>query len=151
MESTNRNNQGRFVSGHKGAKPKGAINKSTRDYLARLDKINQLLETSLEDNILSLSKKEQVMFWLEIQKFIHGKLSKFSEPEPEKEKITKVTFNIVGSSASPLDDPPAPPSSADVHPGIPVPSTGNATAQYGSNDLGKVRSPGRFSRTSRIK
>jgi hypothetical protein len=62
MESTNRNKQGRFVSGHKGAKPKGAINKYTRDYLARLDKINQLLETCLEDNILSLSKKEHPCF-----------------------------------------------------------------------------------------
>lgn len=95
MESSNRNNQGRFVSGHKGAKPKGAMNKNTREYLVRLEKINNILETNLEDNILSMSKKEQVMLWLELQKIMHIKMSKFTEPEPEKERIDKIIFEVV--------------------------------------------------------
>ena len=153
MESENRNNQGRFVSGHKGAKPKGAINKSTRDYLARLEKVNALLETNLADNISSLGKKEQVMLWLEIQKFIHIKLAKFSEPEPEKEQINKITFEVVGSDRKPYVDPDDLPASPAV--GVsgppqtaPVPPADNAPILYGAADMGRVRSPNRFKRTS---
>lgn len=91
------------------------------------------------------------MFWLEIQKFLHGKLSKFTEPEPEKEQIRKITFQVIGSRGNTHHDPPDPSlSSADVHQGIPVPPTGNAPVQYGSNDVGRFRSPGRFNRTSRF-
>jgi hypothetical protein len=100
MESNSRNNQGRFVVGHKGTKPKGAINKNTRDYLARLDKINSILESNLENNILSLSKKEQVMLWLDLQKFMHAKMSKLTEPEPEKERIDKIIFEVIGGDNS---------------------------------------------------
>jgi hypothetical protein len=48
MADNNRNSQGRFVTGHKGAKPKGTINKQTREYMERVDRINDLLESNLE-------------------------------------------------------------------------------------------------------
>jgi len=155
MESESRNSQGRFVSGHKGSKPKGAMNKNTRDYLARLDKINTLLESNLEDNISSLSKKDQVMLWLDIQKFMHVKMSKFTEPDPAKEPITKITFQVVDSHGKPYVDPPDPPASPTAgvsgpsHP-APVPPAANAPIQYGAIDVGKVRSPNYFSRIKRI-
>ncbi|MEI6749285.1 MAG: hypothetical protein WCM93_09000 [Bacteroidota bacterium] len=125
MESNNRNNQGRFVTGHKGSKPKGAINKNTREYLARLDKINDILESNLEDNILSLSKKEQVMLWLELQKFMHAKMSKFTEPEPEKERIDKIVFEIIeGKKSQPeIQADPSNPSGAGT--GTPQPAKVN--------------------------
>ena len=154
MKSDSRNSQGRFVSGHKGAKPKGAINKSTREYLAHLEKVNNLLESNLEDNIISLSKKEQVMLWLEIQKFMHIKMSKFTEPEPEKEQINKITFQIVGGNRSHSEiqpDPPKPSAAASESPQSgqvrPAPNTAEL---YGAIDVGRVRSPNHFKRFSSI-
>jgi hypothetical protein len=151
---SNRNNSGRFVAGHKGAKPKGAINLNTREYLARLEKVNNLLESNLLNNINSLSKKEQVMLWLEIQKLMHIKLSKLTEPEPEKEQINKITFQIVGGDRSKSQiqpDPPKPSTevSGSLLPGqvSPVP---NQSIQYGAIDVGRVRSPNHFNRTRTI-
>jgi hypothetical protein len=143
MESNNRNNQRRFIAGHKGTKPKGSINKNTRDYLARLDKINTILESNLEDNILSLSKKEQVMLWLELQKFMHAKMSKLTEPEPEKERIDKIIFEVIGgdNSEREIQHDPSRPSGAgsgtsqpaNVNPQI------NEQLQHGAANAGKVR------------
>ncbi|MEI8049677.1 MAG: hypothetical protein WCI92_20060 [Bacteroidota bacterium] len=146
MESNNRNNQGRFIVGHKGTKPKGAINKNTRDYLARLDKINNILESNLEENILSLSKKEQVMLWLELQKFMHAKMSKLTEPEPEKERIDKIIFEVVEGDSSQteiteIQDDLSKPSGAASGTSQPakVNRQINEPLQYGAVDAGKVR------------
>ena len=155
MESEIRNNQGRFVSGHKGSKPKGAMNKSTRDYLARLDKISDLLEVNLEDKICSLSNKDFVMLWFEIEKFKHLKLSKFTEPDPAKEPITKITFHVVGSDGKPYVDPPDPPASSVTEASV-APQTDqvrppvDTSIQYGAIDVGRVRRPGYINRTRRI-
>jgi hypothetical protein len=155
MESENRNNQGRFVSGHKGSKPKGAMNKNTRDYLARLDKINTLLESNLEDNISSLSKKDQVMLWLDIQKFMHVKMSKFTEPDPAKEQINKITFQVVDSQGRPYHAPPDTPA-IPVAEAPATPQTGqirppaDTYIQYGAIDVGRVRRPGYINRTRSI-
>jgi hypothetical protein len=149
IEENTRNDQGRFVAGHKGLKPKGATNKQTREYLERVEWVLELLESNLEDNVNSLSKKEQIMLWVELQKLLHSKLPKIPEPVPEKEPITKITFEVVGSHKSDLDDPPAvppPPSqkiSAPVQPGLVrrdgsgnVPFNGNAsTKQSGGNNF----------------
>ena len=155
MESENRNSQGRFVSGHKGSKPKGAMNKSTREYLARLDKITDLLDADLEENIHSLSKKEKVMFWFEIEKLKHIKLSRFTEPDPAKEQINKITFEVVDSHGKPYVDPddhPATPVAAvsGPHQPAPVPRPANAPVHYGTVDMSKVRNPNRFSRIKRL-
>ena len=155
MESENRNSQGRFVSGHKGSKPKGAMNKNTRDYLARLEKINTLLESNLEDNISSLSKKDQVMLWLDIQKFMHVKMSKFTEPDPANEPITKIIFEVVDSQGKPYVDPPDPPATPAAEVSV-APQTGqvrppaDTSIQYGAIDVGRVRRPGYINRTRRI-
>ena len=155
MESENRNSQGRFVSGHKGSKPKGAMNKSTRDYLARLDKISDLLEVNLEDKINSLSNKDYVMLWFEIEKFKHLKLSKFTEPDPSKEPITKITFEVVDSHGKPYHDPPDIPATPVAEASV-APQTGqvrppaDTSIQYGAIDVGRVRRPGFINRTRRI-
>lgn len=152
MESENRNNQGRFVSGHKGSKPKGAMNKNTRAYLARLDKISNLLEDNLEENIRSLSKKEQVMFWFELEKLKHVKLAKFTEPDPVPEAISKITFQVIDSQGRPYHDPPDTPASP-VAQASATSQTGqvsppdNTPIQYGAIDVGRVRPPNYFSRT----
>lgn len=151
MEENSRNSQGRFVSGHKGAKPKGAINRSTREYLVRLQKINDLLESNLMGNIPDLSKNYQAKLWMELQKFIHLKMSKFTEPDPEKEKISKIIFELVGADGKTINDKPAPDAkpSAGV-PGPPppaqVPPAANAPILYGAIDTGKVRSSSCFRR-----
>lgn len=150
MESS-RNNQGRFVTGHKGSKPKGAINKSTRAYLARLDKISKLLEANLPGNINKLSAKEQVMFWFEIEKFKHLKLSKFTEPDPEKEPITKITFELVGADGKTIDDPPVSPPAPLTETAAPLESgqvrpANSASVQCGSIDVGRVKRSNDFPR-----
>ncbi len=155
MESGNRNSQGRFVSGHKGAKPKGAINKSTRDYLAYLDKISSLLEANLPVNINNLTAKDQVMLWFEIEKFKHLKLSKFTEPEPEKEQISRITFQVVDSAGNRLDTPGNSPTSPpdavlEQHSPVQAPLAENAPILYGAIDEGRVRRPNHFKRISRF-
>ena len=154
MESNSRNNQGRFVSGHKGAKPKGAMNKNTREYLVRLEKINNILEANLEDNISSLSKKEQVMLWLELQKIMHIKMSKFTEPEPEKERIDKIVFEVIEGERSQTEiqaDPPKPSyaASATSQPGMGNTQSNDPT-QYSSVDYGKDKVVKRFRSTRSI-
>ena len=59
METTNnnRNNQGRFVKGHSGAKPKGAVSKKNRKYFERIERVVNLLETNIDENIKNMSNK----------------------------------------------------------------------------------------------
>ena len=148
MESENRNSLGRFVSGHKGSKPKGAINKNTRDYLAILDKISDLLEEDLIDNIRSFNKKEKVRLWYATKTLKHIKLSKFTEPDPQKEEITKIIFEIVDSLGRPFVHPDDRPATATPAVSGPLPPSqappANAPIQYGAFDEGRIRKSGSF-------
>jgi hypothetical protein len=148
MDQNSRNNQGRFVSGHKGAKPKGAMNKSTREYMARLEKISNILESNLEENLASLSKKDQIKFWLEVQKIRHARMSRFPEPEPEKERIDKIVFEVVEGGPPPAEvqaelskSSPAVPVNSQP-PGHNTQST--EPIQYGTADAGKVKRTNSF-------
>ncbi len=97
-----RNNQGHFVRGHSGFKPKGAINKQTQKYLERVEWVISLLEVDIEENILNMSPKEKVLLWLELQKFVNPKLQRVKvDPIPEKDPITKITFEVVHSYPPP--------------------------------------------------
>lgn len=91
--NNNRNNKGQFAKGHAGAKPKGAISKQHRKYFQRIERIVGMLEINLQQNINNMSEKEQVMLWLELQKFMHSKFTKFTDPSPEVAEVDK-TINI---------------------------------------------------------
>jgi hypothetical protein len=148
MDQNSRNNQGRFVSGHKGAKPKGAMNKSTREYMARLEKISNILESNLEENLASLSKKDQIKFWLEIQKIKHTRMSKFPEPEPKKERIDKIIFEVVEGGQPPAEVQADLSKRSDVVSGNSLPRGQNTQShepiQYGAADAGKVKRTNSF-------
>ena len=100
-----RNTSGRFVKGHPGLKPKGAVSRQSKEYLARVEWVMQLLEENLDANIQSLPAKEQVSLWLDLNKYIFAKLP--PEKEEPKDKIDKITFNLIHSypDGKPYDGP----------------------------------------------
>ena len=92
----NRNNLGRFVKGHSGAKPKGAISQHTRKYIAYIDEILKALETDLSENIEHLRPKERVHLWLGLQKIKNAhELKELAEADPPSEEPLQIIFDII--------------------------------------------------------
>lgn len=94
-----RNNRGHFVKGHSGFKPKGAINKQTRQYLESVDWVVKLLESNMEDNINTLGPKEKILLWANLKKLMLSKADMTEdEPVSEDKTIDKITFSVVHCS-----------------------------------------------------
>ena len=100
-----RNTSGRFVKGHNGLKPKGAVSRKSQEYMARVEWVMQLLEQNLDENVRSLPAKEQVSLWLDLNKYIFAKRP--PEKEEPKDKIDKITFQLIHSypDGKPYDGP----------------------------------------------
>jgi hypothetical protein len=100
----NRNNLGRFVKGHSGAKPKGAISKNTRKYIAYIDEILKLLEANLTENIENLRPKEQVHLWMGLQKIKNAhELKELVEADPPPKEPMQITFEVIGRNGEVVD------------------------------------------------
>jgi hypothetical protein len=77
METNDRDNKGKFVKGHRGFKPKGALNHTTREVK---EKFNQLLESyPLEQMIADLQElkpRERLSVIVGLLEYFMPKLNK---------------------------------------------------------------------------
>jgi hypothetical protein len=84
-----------------GGRPKGAVNKITREHKERVEWVLELLDEKLEANIEKLKPKEMVELWLSLQEYVRPKLQRVNlEVDQEDKKINKIIFEIVQSGAS---------------------------------------------------
>jgi len=84
-----------------GGRPKGAVNKITREMKERIEWVLELLDQSLEENIVKLKPKEMVELWVDLQEYVRPKLQRVNlEVDPGDKKINKIIFEIVQSGAS---------------------------------------------------
>jgi hypothetical protein len=92
-----RDESGRFLPGHKGSKPKGAVSRNSREFLERIEYITQLLEETLEEKITSLPAKAHVALWLELNKAIFAK--KLPDKELNEDE-RQIIINLVHADGS---------------------------------------------------
>ncbi|MBT3747491.1 MAG: hypothetical protein HOG34_00800 [Bacteroidetes bacterium] len=91
-----RDNNGKFLKGHSGLKRKGTLNKKTVEIKQRIEKVLELLDESLETDLMALSPKEKIQLWMDLQEFIRPKLQRTQTDLTTKgNELTKITFEVV--------------------------------------------------------
>ena len=88
--------RGKFAKGHPGLKPKGTPNKVTTEVKQRIERVLEILDESLEADLLALSPKDKVQLWMDLQEFIRPKLQRSQTDITTKgNEICKITFEVV--------------------------------------------------------
>ena len=94
-----RNDKGQFTAGHTGLKKAGTPNKLTVETKQRIERVLEILDETLETDLLALSPKEKVQLWMDLQEFIRPKLQRTQTDLTSKgEKITKITFEVLNGN-----------------------------------------------------
>ena len=97
----NRNERGQLQRGHGGLKQKGTLNKKTREFREKIDMVLNILDDRIEQNIETLTPKEQVQMWMDLQEFIRPKLQRTQTDLTSKDKeITKISIEVINGSSS---------------------------------------------------
>jgi hypothetical protein len=97
----NRNEKGQLQKGHNGLRKAGTPNKLTIEAKQRIERVLELLDESLEDDLMALSPKEKVQLWMDLQEFIRPKLQRTQTDLTSKgETINKITFEVLSGSES---------------------------------------------------
>jgi hypothetical protein len=85
----------KFKAGNDG-RPKGAINKTTREFKERVEWVLGLLDETLEEDLQGMRAAEKVKLWLDLQEFVRPKLQRMNlAVEPGDDNVTKITFEVV--------------------------------------------------------
>jgi len=97
----NRNNKGQLQAGHPGLRKKGVPNKVTQEVKQRIERVLEILDESLETDLMALSPKEKVQLWMDLQEFIRPKLQRTQTDLTSKgETINKITFEVLSGTES---------------------------------------------------
>lgn len=87
-----------------GGRPKGATNKTTREYKERVEWVLGLLDESLESDLMELKAADKVKLWLDLQEFVRPKLQRMNlDLAPQDDKISKIVFEVVRSPLTPMN------------------------------------------------
>jgi outer membrane PBP1 activator LpoA protein len=97
---TQRNHKGQFTKGHNGFKPKGAINRKTRQQQSRIEELLKLIDQHLEMDVLNLDGKERIKLWLNLEKSQIKNKSDQPDPAAGIQPENKITFEVVRSTNS---------------------------------------------------
>lgn len=65
-----------FKKGHSGYKPKGKRNKKTQEFLSRFEKVLNLLDETICQDIAELEPIERAKMWNDLQEYIRPKLAR---------------------------------------------------------------------------
>jgi hypothetical protein len=85
----------KFKAGNNG-RPKGAVNKTTREFKERVEWVLGLLDQTLEEDLQGMRAAEKVKLWLDLQEFVRPKLQRMNlAVEPGDDNVTKITFEVV--------------------------------------------------------
>jgi hypothetical protein len=95
---TQRNHKGQFTQGHKGFKPKGAINRKTRQQQSRVEELLKLIDQHLEKDVLNLVGKERIKLWLNLSKSMIKDNTDQPDPVADIQPLNKFTFEVVHSA-----------------------------------------------------
>ena len=96
-----RNEKGQLIKGHQGLKRTGTPNKMTVETKQRIERVLELLDETLETDLMALSPKEKVQLWMDLQEFIRPKLQRTQTDLTSKgETITKITFEVLNGIES---------------------------------------------------
>jgi hypothetical protein len=96
-----RNEKGQLQKGHNGLRKAGTLNKLTVEAKQRIERVLELLDETLETDLMALSPKEKVQLWMELQEFIRPKLQRTQTDLTSKgETITKITFEVLNGIES---------------------------------------------------
>jgi hypothetical protein len=91
-----RNKKGQLQAGHPGYRKKGTLNKVTVEVKQRIERVLEILDESLETDLMELSPKEKVQLWMELQEFIRPKLQRTQTDLTSKgNELTKITFEVL--------------------------------------------------------
>jgi len=91
-----KDHSGLFKAGHPGLKKKGTLNKVTVETKERIERVLEILDESLESDLLALSPKDKVQLWMDLQEFIRPKLQRTQTDITSKgNEITKITFEVL--------------------------------------------------------
>lgn len=83
-----------------GGRPKGAMNKITKEYKERVEWVLGLLDETLEEDLSKLRPTDKVKLWFDLQEYIRPKLQRMNvDLTPSDKAITKITFEVVKAEA----------------------------------------------------
>lgn len=95
-----RNSQGRFVKGHQGFKPKGAVSREKKRREQQLDCLLGQLEQNMVETLPLLTPNQRVKYWLKLISLFVPKLKRIPyQPDPEEKIPPKFTFEVVPSGS----------------------------------------------------
>lgn len=84
-----------------GGRPKGVQNKVTRETKQRIEWVLNLLDDTLEDDLLKLRAGERVRLWIDLQEYVRPKLQRVNlDLTPQDGRVQKITFEVVRSQKS---------------------------------------------------
>ena len=84
-----------------GGRPKGAVNKLTKETKQRVEWVLEMLEESLEESIEKLKPTEKVRLWADLQEYVRPKLQRMNlDVGTEDKTINKIIFEVVTSTGS---------------------------------------------------
>ena len=84
-----------------GGRPKGAVNKLTKETKQRVEWVLEMLEESLEESIEKLKPTEKVRLWADLQEYVRPKLQRMNlDVGTEDKTINKIIFEVVTSGGS---------------------------------------------------
>ena len=95
----NRDEKGLFQKGHNGLRKKGTLNKKTVQIKERIELVLEILDESIEADILALKPREKVQLWMDLQEFIRPKLQRTqTDLTSKRQDLTKIIFEVVNGS-----------------------------------------------------
>lgn len=69
-------------------RPKGAVNKRTKESIERVEWVLSLIEPKLEADIKALSERDRVMLWNDLQEYVRPKLARTTIVGDKDEPVT---------------------------------------------------------------
>ncbi len=95
-----RSEKGTFLPGNKG-KPKGAINKITREQKEKVEWVLGLLDETVQEDLRKMKPPERIRLWADLQEYIRPKLQRVNlDLGTEDKEIRSITFRVIRSGAS---------------------------------------------------
>ena len=93
-----------FGPGNAG-RPKGVRNKLSQERQEKIEMVLGVADELVEEALRKLKPKELLDIWVGLQEYVCPKLQRMTlDTEPEDNKITKITFELVDSSGKSLDE-----------------------------------------------
>ena len=100
-----KNNKPQLFKPGEGGRPKGVKNKITREIQAKVEWVLELLDETIEEDLMKMKAPERVKLWTDLQEYIRPKLQRVNlDVGAEDKEITKITFELVDSSGKSLDE-----------------------------------------------